>query len=147
MPRGEPLRLTPMFPRVTAILVVHRGGDHLRRTLAALDAQTRRPDALIAVLTEADADGREQVSAASPTRVVELSQRLSFGEAIRAADGVLDEPASDADALWLLAEDSAPAPDALAALVATLETAKSVAIAGPKLREWDAPDRIAGFGR
>ena len=147
MPRGQPLRLTPMFPRVTAILVVHRGGDHLRRTLAALDAQTRRPDALIAVLTEADADAHDQVSAASPTRVVELSRRLSFGEAIRAADGVLDEPASDGDALWLLAEDSAPAPDALAALVATLETAKSVAIAGPKLREWDAPDRIAGFGR
>ncbi len=136
-----------MFPRVTAILVVHRGGDHLRRTLAALDSQTRRPDAFVVVLTEADADAREQIAAASPTHVVELSQHLSFGEAIRAAERALDDPTSDADALWLLADDSAPASDALAALVATLETAKSVAIAGPKLREWDEPDRIASFGR
>ena len=144
MPRGEPLRLTPMFPRVTAILVVHRGGDHLRRTLAALDAQTRRPDALVAVL----ARGRRRRTRAGlrprrPPTSSSCRSALSFGEAVRAGDRILDEPASDADALWLLAEDSAPAPDALAALVATLETAKSVAIAGPKLRGWAEPDRIA----
>ncbi|KRC60437.1 hypothetical protein ASE14_05290 [Agromyces sp. Root81] len=136
-----------MFPRVTAVLVAHHGGDHLRRSLEALRAQRRSPDALVIVLTEADAEARELAATASPTHIVELSQRLSFGEAVRAGERVLDAPASDADALWLLAEDTAPAPDALERLVATLETAKSVAIAGPKLREWDAPDRIATFGR
>lgn len=147
MPRGVPLRLTPMFPRVTAVLVAHHGGDHLRRSLEAIRAQRRAPDALVVVLTEADAEAREIAAASSPTHIVELSQRLSFGEAVRAADRVLDAPESDADALWLLAEDTAPAPEALERLVATLETAKSVAIAGPKLREWDDPDRIATFGR
>ncbi|MGW9167687.1 glycosyltransferase [Agromyces sp. NPDC055658] len=136
-----------MFPRVTAVLVVHHGGDHLRQTLEAIRSQERAPDALVVVLTEADTVAREQIAKISPTHFVDLSQRLSFGEAVRAADGVLDEPDSDGDALWLLAEDSAPAPDALARLVATLETAKSVAIAGPKLVEWHEPDRIARFGR
>ncbi|MFF2390800.1 glycosyltransferase [Agromyces sp. NPDC058104] len=136
-----------MFPRVTAVLVVHHGGDHLRQTLDALRSQERAPDALVVVLTEADAVAREQVVAASPSHVIDLSQRRSFGEAIRAADRVLEAPASDADALWLLAEDSAPAPGALAQLVAALETAKSVAVAGPKLVDWDEPERIARFGR
>ncbi|HEY1105564.1 MAG TPA: glycosyltransferase, partial [Agromyces sp.] len=136
-----------MFPRVTAVLVVHHGGDHLRQTLEAIRAQERAPDALVVVLTEADVVAREQIAKISPTHLVDLSQRLSFGEAVRAADRVLGDPSSDGDALWLLAEDSAPAPDALAQLVATFETARSVAVAGPKLVAWNEPDRIARFGR
>lgn len=136
-----------MFPRVTAVLVVRHGGDHLARTLDAMRAQVRTPDALVVVLTEADAEAREQASAAGATHVVELQEPLSFGEAIRAGERVLAAPESDADALWLLAEDSAPEPEALSRLVATLETGKSIAAAGPKLMEWDEPERIAGLGR
>lgn len=147
MPRRGPLRLAPMFPRVTAVLVVRHGGDHLERTLDAVRSQDRAPDALVVVLAHADAPAREQVAAASPDRIVELQEPLSFGDAVRAGERVLEAPTSDADALWLLAEDSAPEPDALAALMATLETAKSVAVAGPKLVVWEQPDRIAGLGR
>ncbi|MFD4422732.1 glycosyltransferase family 2 protein [Agromyces sp. NPDC058484] len=136
-----------MFPRVTAILVVHHGGDHLRRTLDAIRAQVRTPDALVVVLTEPDADARAHTAAAGATHVVELQEHLSFGEAVRAGERMLDTPASDGDALWLLAEDSAPEPGALGALLATLETARSVAVAGPKLMEWDESDRIVGLGR
>ena len=136
-----------MFPRVTAILVVQHGGDHLRRTIAALQAQRRTPDALVIVLTEADPGAREIIEGAGATHIVEHSQHLAFGEAVRAGERVLEAPSTDADALWLLSEDSAPEPDALAKLLATLETAKSVGIAGPKLMHWDAPDRIAVFGR
>ncbi|MFF2274937.1 glycosyltransferase [Agromyces sp. NPDC058126] len=136
-----------MFPRVTAVLVVHHGGDHLRQTLDAIRSQERTPDALVVVLTEADDVAREQVASASPSHLIDLSQHLSFGAAIRAADRVLEAPDGDGDALWLLTEDSAPAPDALAQLVAAFETAKSVAVAGPKLLNWDEPERIARFGR
>lgn len=142
-----PPRLAPMFPRVTAVLVVRHGGDHLERTLDAIRSQHRAPDALVVVLAQADAQAREQVAAAAPDRLVELQEPLSFGEAVRAGERVLEAPNSDADALWLLAEDSAPEPDALTVLMATLETAKSVAVAGPKLVEWDEPDRIVGLGR
>ena len=38
-----------MQPRVTAILVAHEGAQFLERTLAALAAQTRRPDQVVAV--------------------------------------------------------------------------------------------------
>jgi hypothetical protein len=72
MPRVEPFRLTPMFPRVTALLVVHSGGDRLRQTLDAIRSQQRTPDALVVVLTEADAEAREQIAAAGATHVVEL---------------------------------------------------------------------------
>lgn len=41
-----------MFPRVTAILVVHHGGDRLARTLEAISAQRRAPDALVVVLSQ-----------------------------------------------------------------------------------------------
>ena len=136
-----------MFPRVTAVLVVHHGGDHLRRTLDALRAQVRTPDALVIVLTEPDADARAQAAGAGATHVVELQEHLSFGEAVRAGERVLDAPASDAETLWLLAADSAPEPEALRELVATLETGKSVAVAGPKLMDWDDPERIVGLGR
>ncbi|WP_169053775.1 glycosyltransferase [Agromyces sp. H66] len=136
-----------MFPRVTAVLVVRHGGDHLAGTLDGIRSQVRTPDALVVVLAAADAQAREQAAAAGATHVVELQEPLSFGEAVRAGERVLDAPESDADALWLLAEDSAPEADALAALVAALETARSVAVAGPKLMEWDEPERIAGMGR
>lgn len=136
-----------MFPRVTAVLVVRHGGDHLQRTLEAIRSQDRAPDALVVVLAQADALAREQVAAAGPDRIVELQEALSFGEALRAGERVLEVPTSDADALWLLAEDTEPHPGALTALMATLETSRSVAVAGPKLVEWDASDRIAGLGR
>ena len=136
-----------MFPRVTAVLVVRHGGDHLQRTLDAIRSQDRVPDALLVVLAQPDAAAREQVAAATPDRIVELQEPLSFGEALRAGERVLEAPSSDADALWLLAEDTEPQPGALMRLMATLETSKSVAVAGPKLMEWDEPDRIAGLGR
>jgi len=136
-----------MFPRVTAVLVVHRGGDRLRRTLAAIRAQHRAPDELIIVLTDADAAARDDAAAAAPSHIVSLSTRVAFGEAVRAAEGVLPPPSGDDEALWLLAEDTEPAPDTLSRLVAILETERSVAIAGPKLMSWDAPDRIVGLGR
>ena len=43
-----------MFPRVTAVLVVRHGGDHLERTLDAIRAQVRTPDAFVVVLAQAD---------------------------------------------------------------------------------------------
>lgn len=136
-----------MFPRVTAVLVVRHGGDHLSSTLDAIRAQVRIPDALVIVLTAAPAEARDRASAAGATHIVEVQEALPFGEAIRAGERVLDAPTSDADALWLLAEDSAPEPEALRTLVGTLETGKSIAVAGPKLMEWDEPGRIAGLGR
>ncbi|MFF2370085.1 glycosyltransferase [Agromyces sp. NPDC058110] len=136
-----------MFPRVTAVLVARHGGDRLRHTLDALRAQGRPPDALVIVLTRPEADAREIAASAGATHLVESNETLSFGEAVRAGERVLEPPADEADALWLLAEDSAPEPDALEALLATLVNGRSIAVAGPKLVRWDAPDRLSSLGR
>ncbi|MCU1545049.1 MAG: glycosyltransferase family 2 protein, partial [Homoserinimonas sp.] len=53
---------------------------------------------------------------------------------------------SDNEWLWLLTHDSAPEPRALQQLLAAVEIAPSVAIAGPKLMRWEQPDVIAEFG-
>ncbi|WP_394551238.1 glycosyltransferase family 2 protein [Agromyces sp. MMS24-JH15] len=136
-----------MLPRVTAILVVQRGGDRLQRSLDAVLAQERRPDSLVVVLLEPDAAATEQVRAAAPDHAIELQSRMPFGEAVRAAERSLEPPDDDADLLWLLPADAAPAPDALARLVAVLETGRSVAIAAGKLVAWDDPRRILHLGR
>jgi GT2 family glycosyltransferase len=81
-----------------------------------------------------------------PTHFISADVSLSFGAAIHAATRVLDEPAGDHELLWLLAQDSAPEPDALRNLLAELEIAPSVAVAGPKVMEWVADDYIHDFG-
>ena len=76
--------LSPMFPGVTAVLVVQHGGDRLAATLAALRAQRRPADALAVVLLRTDDATRAAVEAAEPEHVVQLETVLPFGDAVRA---------------------------------------------------------------
>ncbi len=100
---------------VTAILVARDGGGTAER---ALDAQTRRPDAVVVV------------AAGTPlSRVV---------AGLPAADG--------SDWLWLLPADAEPEPEALARLLAAVEVAPSVVIAGPKLVDPDDRVLLRSFG-
>jgi len=135
-----------MHQRVTAIIVARTGAAYLERTLAALAKQTRRPDTVIAV-DAASTDGSSELLAAyGPTQFVTTGAKSTFGDAIaRALYVAADEPSAQ-DLLWLLAYDNAPEPEALEHLLAALEVAPSVAIAGPKLMRWDEPDVIADFG-
>ena len=119
--------LSPMFPGVTAVLVVRHGGDRLAAMLDALRAQRRPADALAVVLMRSDEATRIAVEAAGPDHVVQLETVLPFGEAVRAIEATLPEPSSEDQAIWLLADDSAPDSGALEALVAELTTARSAA--------------------
>jgi GT2 family glycosyltransferase len=133
-------------PRVTAILVARNGAAFLARTLTALNSQSRRPDAFVAV----DAGSRDEsgalLAAAGPTQFVTAPARGGFGSIIAHAVHVALPPATTDDWLWLLGADSAPHPDALARLLGAVEIAPSVAVAGPKLMRSDAPDTIARYG-
>ena len=135
-----------MQPRVTAILVARNGDDYLERTLTAIAAQTRRPDSTI-FIDDGSTDGSAQLLAAGgPTTFVRSETQRSFGSA--AAHGLhsaaLDH--GDNDWVWLLSHDNAPDRRALAALLAAVEIAPSVAVAGPKLMRWDTPDVIDSYG-
>lgn len=136
-----------MFPRVTAVLVVQHGGDHLSATLDAIRSQRRPVDALAVVLMRSDEATRALVESAHPDRVVQLESPRPFGEAVRTIEPTLDPPGTGDDAIWLLTEDSAPDPGALEALAGALSTARTAGIAVPKLVGWDDPGRILRFGR
>ncbi|MET0976636.1 MAG: glycosyltransferase [Leifsonia sp.] len=135
-----------MTPRVTAIIVARNGAQHLSRTLEALAAQTLRPDAIIAVDCGSTDDSARLLTEFGPTRLIAAGDALSFGDAIATGVRVTAPPTSTSELLWLLAQDNAPEPEALAELVAALETAPSVAVAGPKQVDWDTGDTIRSLG-
>ncbi|MBP1327075.1 GT2 family glycosyltransferase [Leucobacter exalbidus] len=49
--------------------------------------------------------------------------------------------------LWFLSEDSCPEPEALLSMLSRVQRAPSVVVAGPKIVDWDAPDRIIELGQ
>jgi GT2 family glycosyltransferase len=135
-----------MQPRVTAILVVRNGGEFLEHTLAALGSQTRPPDSVVFVDSGSTDSSSAMLAAANPTQYVTETAKRGFGSAVSHGLHVAYPATSDNDWIWLLRADSAPRPHALANLLAAVEIAPSVAIAGPKLMRWDHPDVIAGYG-
>src|SRR5690242_10871695 len=110
-----------MYPTVTAIVVARTGAEHLKRTLDALTAQTRRPDSVIVI----DVGSSDKVSAVisefAPTHFLVSQERLPFGAAVATAARVATPPTSEHEWLWLLAQDTAPEPTALEALLGTVE--------------------------
>jgi GT2 family glycosyltransferase len=135
-----------MQARVTAIIVARNGAAHLQRTLEALRGQTRQPDTVVAVDCGSTDSSAELLAAYGPTHFISADENLSFGDAIKTAVRVLPESEGDHELMWLLAQDSAPESSALEKLVAELEIAPSVAVAGPKVMEWVADDYIHDFG-
>ncbi|HMH57764.1 MAG TPA: glycosyltransferase, partial [Galbitalea sp.] len=116
-----------MQPRVTAILVARNGAAYLGRTLAALNSQSRRPDAVVSVDAGSKDDTAALLAAAGPTQFVSASARLSFGSSVAHAVHVALGSPGDDEWLWLLSADSAPDRDALARLLGAVEIAPSVA--------------------
>lgn len=132
--------------RVHAVVVARPDGRtpaafHLRRTLAALAEQTRRPDTLTIVLCGGDDHLREIADAANPDAVVTAPGSTGFAVATSQATAQVDD-----GAVWLLAQDTAPEPDALARLAGALELSPSVAFVAPKLVRWDDRSEIVSLG-
>lgn len=135
-----------MQPRVTAILVVRNGEPWLDRTLAAVHGQTRRPDDLIVVDAGSGVDIAAQVAAtAVPTRFV-AAPATTFAAGIDHGVRAAGATQGPNEWLWLLTADTAPDPSALQRLLAALELAPSVAIAGPKLVDVDDPAILVSYG-
>ncbi|MFJ5955537.1 glycosyltransferase [Paenarthrobacter sp. NPDC092416] len=136
-------------------MVAHDGGSYLPRTLAALSDQTRSADAAIGIDTGSSDNSAELLrEALGPANVIDyVHAKAGFGAAVQAG---LNELASiDADAandaavtewIWLLHDDAAPAPDALAELLHAVERAPSVTVAGCKQLGWDAKRHLVDVG-
>ncbi len=146
-----------MQPRVTAILVVRNGESWLDRTLRALAGQTRSPDEVILVdCSSSDRSVEALGSVASGASGVlrapnyVLAPNLPLGEAVTFGLGHAAPMPPTADAasewLWVLSADTAPEPDALQLLLAAVEVAPSVVIAGPKVVDPDDRALIRSYG-
>src|SRR3954454_17283490 len=116
---------TPVTTPVSAVVVTRGRTGYLDATLAALAAQTRRPLRVLLVDVSDAADVALEhllttsfAAAGLPAPAllyVHCPGARTFGHAVRRALQADDGPATSW--LWLLHDDSAPAPTALAELV------------------------------
>lgn len=136
-----------MSARVHAVLVARPGATSLARLLRALDAlaaQTRRPDALTIVACGSSSALRASARVAEAAEaVIETRASTTLAAAVALA---LPRVADDA-ALWILTEDCAPAPAALAQLAGALERSPAASIAAPKLISALDEHRLVSFGQ
>lgn len=134
---------------VTAIIVASNGSAWLSETLAALAAQTRAPDRIIAV--DNGSHGSRDTTAqmlqeSGAERIVTTRTKLPFGQAIDLGMSTLSNLDGD-EWLWFLSHDSAPDPEALERILDTVQRAPSVAVAGPKIVDWNDPSQIIEIGQ
>ena len=146
----------PGLADVTAVLVTAGVTPYLEATLGALGAQTRLPAVVLLVDVGGPAGAAALLDAAfvgvagvrtARTQTVETT----FGAAVDAglaklARAGVGDPEAQTPWLWLLHDDCAPAPTALAELVDAVGQATSVAVAGPKQRTWTDPERLVEVG-
>lgn len=130
-------------PVVVALVVSHDGARWLPQVIDGLRAQTLTPHRIICVDTGSkDASRHLLADAFGADTIISAPSSTSFPAAI--ALGL--EAAADADWLWILHDDSTPAPGALARLLAHTTTDPGVDIVGPKLREWPSLRRLQEVG-
>lgn len=121
---------------VTAVVVTQGASEFLPRTLQGLAAQTIAPQRV--VLVDAGPtpspcqapDGGELLSAPSP----------NLGAALAAV------PDLDHEWIWILHDDSAPAPDCLEQLLRIADSGPTVGLIGAKQRGWSGTDVLLEVG-
>ncbi|PSK91712.1 GT2 family glycosyltransferase [Haloactinopolyspora alba] len=149
MPDSAPVDPTELLTHdVTAVLVGHNGSRWLRETLDALAASQRMPDRILAVDTGSkDETPRLLTDALGAPAVVSADRTVGFGEAVAMGVAAADESARAAygfgaggarrtEWVWVLHDDSAPAPDALARLLECAVRHPEAGIIGPKVLDW-----------
>ncbi|MGH3329357.1 MAG: glycosyltransferase [Streptomycetales bacterium] len=135
---------------VTAVLVAHDGARWLPRTLDGIQAQERPVQQLVAVDTGSQDETRQILEAFLGTgNVLTRKRDTGFGVAVsyalkasglpRAGHGGGETSSAEGGVVewvWLLHDDSEPAPDALGRLIAVVDEMSSVAVVGPKILAW-----------
>ncbi len=133
---------------VTAVLVAHDGARWLPTTLHAVKTQRRPVQRFVAVDTGSHDGTRELLErAVGASSVLDAPREMGFGAAVAMATAAFEHAPglastrSDSGAvvewLWLLHDDSAPAPQALEAMLELADEMPSAAVIGAKLLGWD----------
>jgi rhamnopyranosyl-N-acetylglucosaminyl-diphospho-decaprenol beta-1,3/1,4-galactofuranosyltransferase len=103
---------------IAAVVVTHNRRDLIEEALTAVGVQTRRPDVVIVVDNASD-DGTAEFLRAQPVQLVTLDRNT--GGAGGFTVGIDRALAAGADLIWLMDDDTVPAPGALAALLDAFE--------------------------
>jgi len=148
----------PAVASVTAVVVTRGSTPYLATTLRALARQTRAPlhVLLVDAATQPDDRPAQQLQAAftdtpggvpvPALRVVRAPGARTFGAAVHGALAEQGTGTVPTTWLWLLHDDSAPEPTALAELLRAVGHAPSVAVAGVKQHTWTSPRRLLEVG-
>ena len=131
-----------MKPSVVAVVVVHDEPDYFSVTLSALKSQTRKVDRVIVIDTSKEDTCNQIAIDSGVDEIHRLPENYSLAQSINFAIKHVGE----AQWLWLLHDDSAPNPNALELLVQAVEQSPSVAIAGPKLMQWENEKVVSQLG-
>ena len=132
-----------MNPTVVALLVSHDGSRWLTAVVEGLRSQTVPLAGVVCVDTGSHDDSPDLLLDAFD-EVVTVSGRTAYPEAVRI--GLEQIPAEAAEWVWLLHDDSNPAPDALERLLAASAADPEADVLGPKLREWPSLKRLLEIG-
>lgn len=137
--------------RVTAVLVSHNGALWLPEVVAALTSQTRPIDLITAVDTGSE-DTSTKLLKSARIPFFSTDPQTGFGQAVSLAVDKLPK-AIEHEWIWLIHDDCAPAPTALAELLSAVNDRPQVVMVGPKLLGWhdrthllEAGISIAGNG-
>jgi GT2 family glycosyltransferase len=131
---------------VVALLVSHDGARWLPAVIDGLRSQTAPICGVVAVDTGSH-DESPDLLLDGFDEVATLPGRAAYPEAVRT--GLEQLPASGPGApewIWLLHDDSNPAPEALERLLAAAADDPTADILGPKLREWPSLRRLLEVG-
>ncbi len=138
---------------VTAIVVTHDGEFWLPNVVVALTSQTRPIDQIVVVDTDSHDSSTKLVKAAR-IPIISAERDCGYGEAIALAVSKMPAQVEGSNEwIWLIHDDSAPAPSALEKLLEAIQDRPQVAMVGPKLLGWhdrthllEAGISIAGNG-
>jgi GT2 family glycosyltransferase len=128
---------------VTAVVVCHDADEFFAATANAVAGQTRRPDHILVIDSGHQNSSAKEIAQAAGFDYIQVAHDSTLQESLAAAVAGSNHPGQW---LWLLHDDSAPEPTALAELIAAVELSPSVAIAGPKLVRWQQPRIISQLG-
>jgi GT2 family glycosyltransferase len=136
---------------VVAVLVTHNGAVWLPKVVAALGSQTRPIDFISAIDT-GSTDSSTKLLKSARIPFITTESDAGYGKAVSLVMQTLPETVSD-EWIWLIHDDCAPAPTALAQLLLAVQERPQVVMAGPKLLGWhdrthllEAGVSIAGNG-
>ena len=142
---------------VTAVIVAHDGAAWLPRVMDAVAKQTRPVQRVVAVDTgSTDRSGSMLAQAFGRAAVFGMERGTGYGVAVakalrhRAANAHVPLSGTSREDrtewVWLLHDDSEPAPDALEQLLAGAREAPAAAVFGPKIMDWSDRDVLLEAG-